>query len=68
MDAKYEEIAATPRNGKAVEINALWYNALKILEKLSLKFEDEKLAKEYLKKANKCKRNFKAKFYNEKRK
>lgn len=68
MDAKYEEIAATPRNGKAVEINALWYNALKILEKLSLRFEDEKLAKEYLKKANKCKRNFKAKFYNEKRK
>ena len=68
MDAKYEEIAATPRNGKAVEINALWYNALKILEKLSLKFEDEKLAKEYLKKANKCKRNFKAKFYNKKRK
>lgn len=68
MDAKYEEIAATPRNGKAVEINALWYNALKILEELSLKFEEEKLAKEYLKKANKCKRNFKAKFYNEKRK
>ena len=68
MDAKYEGIAATPRNGKAVEINALWYNALKILEELSLKFEEEKLAKEYLKKANKCKRNFKAKFYNEKRK
>ena len=68
MDAKYEGIAATPRNGKAVEINALWYNALKILEELSLKFEEEKFAKEYLKKANKCKRNFKAKFYNEKRK
>jgi len=68
MDAKYEGIAATPRNGKTVEINALWYNALKILEELSLKFEEEKLAKEYLKKANKCKRNFKAKFYNEKRK
>ena len=68
MDAKYEGIAATPRNGKAVEINALWYNALKILEELSLKFEEEKFAKEYLKKANKCKRNFKVKFYNEKRK
>ena len=68
MDAKYEGIAATPRNGKAVEINALWYNALKILEELSLKFEEEDLAKEYLKKANKCKRNFKTKFYNKKRK
>ncbi len=68
MDAKYEGIAATPRNGKAVEINALWYNALKILEELSLRFEEEKISKEYLKKANRCKRSFKAKFYNEKRK
>lgn len=68
MDAKYEGIAATPRNGKAVEINALWYNALKILEELSVKFKEKSLAQEYLKKANKCKRSFKAKFYNEKRK
>ena len=68
MDAKYEGIAATPRNGKAVEINALWYNALKILEELSEKFKEKSLAQEYLKKANKCNRNFKAKFYNEKRK
>ena len=28
MDAKYGGIAFTPRNGKAVEINALWYNSL----------------------------------------
>jgi len=28
MDAKYDGIAFTPRNGKAVEINALWYNSL----------------------------------------
>ena len=28
MDAKYEGIAFTPRCGKPVEINALWYNAL----------------------------------------
>jgi predicted glycogen debranching enzyme len=28
MDAKYDGIAFTPRYGKAVEINALWYNAL----------------------------------------
>ncbi len=33
MDAKVGEIIPTPRNGKAVEINALWYNALKIMEK-----------------------------------
>ncbi len=28
MDAKYDGVAFTPRNGKAVEINALWYNGL----------------------------------------
>jgi len=28
MDAKYDGVAFTPRNGKAVEINALWYNSL----------------------------------------
>lgn len=33
MDAKYAGIAFTPRYGKAVEVNALWYNALMLLEK-----------------------------------
>ncbi|MFB0524509.1 MAG: amylo-alpha-1,6-glucosidase, partial [Phycisphaerae bacterium] len=28
MDAKYDGVAFTPRCGKAVEVNALWYNAL----------------------------------------
>src|SRR5207244_5169948 len=32
MDAKVEGWVVTPRRGKAVEINALWYNALKLLE------------------------------------
>ena len=36
MDAKYAGIAVTPRNGKAVEINAMWYNALKIMQKLAV--------------------------------
>ena len=36
MDAKMGSTVFTPRHGKAVEINALWYNALRILEKLSL--------------------------------
>ena len=31
MDAKMGDWVVTPRRGKAVEINALWYNALKIL-------------------------------------
>jgi glycogen debranching enzyme len=28
MDAKYDGVAFTPRYGKAVEVNALWYNSL----------------------------------------
>src|SRR5262249_24224420 len=33
MDAKVEGWVVTPRRGKAVEINALWYNALRLLER-----------------------------------
>jgi predicted glycogen debranching enzyme len=33
MDAKTGDHVVTPRRGKAVEINALWYNALCLLEK-----------------------------------
>jgi predicted glycogen debranching enzyme len=33
MDAKFRDWVVTPRRGKAVEINALWYNALKLYEK-----------------------------------
>jgi len=36
MDAKCEGIAFTPRHGKAVEINALWYNALVLLHEVEL--------------------------------
>ncbi|BDG02628.1 amylo-alpha-1,6-glucosidase [Anaeromyxobacter oryzae] len=32
MDAKVDGWVVTPRRGKAVEINALWYHALRILE------------------------------------
>jgi predicted glycogen debranching enzyme len=32
MDAKVDGWVVTPRRGKAVEINALWYNALRLLE------------------------------------
>jgi predicted glycogen debranching enzyme len=38
MDAKVGDWVVTPRHGKAVEINALWYNAVKVMEKLSAYF------------------------------
>ena len=68
MDAKYANHCFTPRNGKAVEVNSLWYNALKIIESLSKKFGDRKDAKEYSKMAEKCKQSFTEKFYNSKKK
>ena len=68
MDAKYGAIAITPRNGKCVEINSMWYNANKIMEKLAIKFENKKEAMEYEKNASRCKNTFEEKFYNKKRK
>ena len=68
MDAKYGNHCFTPRNGKTVELNSLWYNALKILEKLSNKFGKRKEAKEYAKKAEQCQKAFTGSFYNKKKK
>jgi predicted glycogen debranching enzyme len=36
MDAKVDDWVVTPRIGKPVEINALWYNALRVMEKLRM--------------------------------
>ncbi len=68
MDAKYGDFAVTPRNGKAVEMNSLWYNALKIMEELAKQFEGVKIAKPYGELAKKCKIAFNEKFYQPKRK
>lgn len=68
MDAKTYGIAATPRNGKVVEINSLWYNGLMIMADLAEKFEEQPNTKKYKELARKCKKSFNAKFYNSKRK
>jgi predicted glycogen debranching enzyme len=41
MDAKVDDWVVTPRRGKAVEINALWYNALRLLESWVRTFQGE---------------------------
>lgn len=68
MDAKYDGIAITPRNGKTVELNSLWYNANKIMEGLATKIESKSSSKKYADLAKKCKKSFNEKFYNKKRK
>lgn len=39
MDVRVGDWVPTPRHGKPVEINALWYNALKVMEQLAERFE-----------------------------
>ncbi len=68
MDAKYDGIAITPRNGKVVEVNSLWYNANQIMAELSKRFKHPILSKKYKELAQNCKRTFEEKFYNEKKK
>ena len=68
MDAKYANHCFTPRNGKTVEVNSLWYNSLKIIEELSVKFGHKKEAKHYEELAQKCKKSFEEQFYNKKKK
>lgn len=68
MDAKYDGIAITPRNGKAVEINAMWYNANQIMAELCKKMKHPLMAKKYKEVAEKCKSAFQSKFYNENKK
>ena len=68
MDAKIGNYAVTPRNGKAVEINSMWYNALKIMEELTNKYGARTKANKYKKLADKCKKSFVEKFYNKRRK
>ncbi len=68
MDAKCNGEAITPRNGKAVEINAMWYNANKIMKEFAIKFDDKEKSKKYNQLAQNCKKEFTNKFYNPKKK
>ena len=68
MDAKYGDFCFTPRNGKAVEINALWYNALKIMQELSGICDDKEETNQYKQLAEDTKISFINKFYNKRRK
>ena len=65
MDAKVGDWVVTPRMGKPVEINALWYNALKIMELLQTKAGDQSKAKDFKLKAEKVYKSFNNDFWNE---
>lgn len=47
MDVKVDDWVATPRIGKPVEVNALWYNALKIMADFARRMRDTHAASRY---------------------
>lgn len=60
MDVRVGDWVPTPRHGKPVEINALWYNALKVMEHLAGRFEP---AADYAALSEKVKSSFCQKFW-----
>ena len=64
MDATANDQFVTPRDGKAVEIQALWYNALKTMELLAERFNQEEKQEKYSSMAKKASKSFNEKFWN----
>jgi predicted glycogen debranching enzyme len=65
MDATAGGEEMTPRTGKAVEIQALWFNTLRTMELLANKFEESSLAEQYAAMAKQTCESFNQKFWNQ---
>jgi predicted glycogen debranching enzyme len=63
MDAHVEDWIVTPRRGKAVEINALWYNALRLVEDWTREADGDAAAKPYAERAARAADAFNARFW-----
>jgi predicted glycogen debranching enzyme len=63
MDAKVGDWVVTPRRGKAVEINALWYNALRLLEQWVREEQGNGRARAYAEQARKARESFQKRFW-----
>lgn len=66
MDAKVGDWVVTPRIGKTVEVNALWYNALMIMAELAVKRGKKRQANEYRSAADLARSSF-GRFWNDRR-
>ena len=64
MDAKIGDWVVTPRYGKPVEIQALWYNALRTMHGLATAFHDLANKKLYASLASQAASSFNAEFWN----
>jgi predicted glycogen debranching enzyme len=65
MDAKVGDWVVTPRRGKAVEINALWYNALRLLERWLREEEGDEAALPTATLADRSRESFNSRFWYE---
>lgn len=65
MDAKIGDWVVTPRTGKAVEIQALWHNALMIMGDLAERFEQAGRAGQFRSMAGTAKDSFNGQFWND---
>lgn len=65
MDAKIGDLVITPRTGKPVEIQALWYNALRTMEAFAQRFGDEEDKSKYDAMADLAKLSFNGAFWND---
>ncbi|MEY2494327.1 MAG: hypothetical protein QOJ45_819 [Verrucomicrobiota bacterium] len=63
MDAKMSDWVVTPRRGKAVEINALWYNALELLAGWLRDVGDGGAAELYSEQAQRARASFNERFW-----
>ncbi|HEV3137560.1 MAG TPA: amylo-alpha-1,6-glucosidase, partial [Pirellulales bacterium] len=63
MDAKVGDWVVTPRRGKAVEINALWYNALRLMERWVRDEQGDEAARPYLEYAQRAEESFNRRFW-----
>jgi len=64
MDAMVAGRPATPRHGKPVEIQALWYNALRVAEGLAREFNDPDSATHLAALATQTEESFATRFWN----
>jgi len=68
MDARVNGVPVTPRHGKPVEVNALWYNALRLSERWARQLGDAARARSFGREADLVAGAFDRAFWNETRK
>jgi predicted glycogen debranching enzyme len=65
MDARVDNREVTPRHGKPVEVQALWYNVLCSMQALACRFGDQAYQQQYYELAAQAQSSFNRQFWND---